>query len=224
MRRIRQALSRHWGYKLLALGGAFALWTYVSARPETEMAVQASIRYIHLPAGLEMDPDQADRLTVIVRGARLLLQEIDRRRVTAEVDLLGARAGQERTFTVTGASLGLPPGVALVRAVPSQLRFTLDRRERREIPVEAAFGGEIAEGYLLESYTVVPPRLMVLGAAKRLAALSHVTTDRIDLSQLDLSQLKGAVGVKTTAYLTDPYLRFATDAAVRVDVRVSKTQ
>ena len=60
--------------------------------------------------------------------------------------------------------------------------------------------------------------------AKRLAALSHVTTDRIDLSQLDLRQLKGAVGVKTTAYLTDPYLRFATDAAVRVDVRVSKTQ
>jgi len=219
MQGLRDALRRNLGLKLVALGGAVAIWTFVSTRPTLERAVEAELRYANVPHELELNPDQVDQVTVILSGDRGRLDELAGRALSAEVDLSHVPGPGERTFTITEESLALPQGVHLVRAIPSQLRLHLESRIRRQLPVQPTFVGVAANGYSLDSYTVDPPLLTVVGPESRVSLLGQVTTDRIDLSQV--------IGEKTfqaAAYMSDPYVRFEDGAQVTVNVQMQSRQ
>ena len=118
---------------------------------------------------------------------------------------------------VTGRTLGLPPGVSLVKSIPSQLRFSLEESQTREVEVTPSFSGGYQEGYVIEGYWVEPQTLMVAGPAERVALVEQVGTDPIDLTGVI-----GSRSFRTTAFLSDPYLRFVDDATVSVEVRMRK--
>ena len=106
-----------------------------------------------------------------------------------------------------------------MRAVPSQLRLQLEARVRRELPVQPIFIGVAANGYSLDSYSVDPPHLTVVGPESRVNTLGLVTTDRIDLS--------GVIGARTfhtAAWVSDPYVRFEDVSQVAVHVQMSSPQ
>jgi YbbR domain-containing protein len=219
MESLRDVLRRNLGLKLVALGGAVAIWTFVVTRPTLERAVEAELRYANVPHELELNPDQVDQVTVILSGDRGRLDELAGRAQSAEVDLSHVSGPGERTFTITEESLALPQGVHLVRAIPSQLRLHLESRIRRDLPVQPTFVGVAANGYSLDSYTVDPPLLTVVGPESRVSLLGQVTTDRIDLSQV--------IGEKTfhaAAYMSDPYVRFEDNAQVTVNVQMKSRQ
>lgn len=219
MQGLRDVLRRNLGLKLVALAGAVAIWTFVATRPTLERAVEAELRYANVPHELELNPDQVDQVTVVLSGDRGRLDELAGRALSAEVDLSHVPGPGERTFTITEESLTLPQGVHLVRAIPSQLRLHLESRIRRHLPVQPTFVGVAANGYSLDSYTVAPPLLTVVGPESRVNLLGQVTTDRIDLSQV--------IGEKTfhaAAYMPDPYVRFEDGAQVTVHVQMRSQQ
>lgn len=216
---VRETLRRNLGLKLTALAGAVTLWTFVATRPTLERAVEAELRYANVPHDLELNPDQVDQVTVILSGDRGRLDELAGGALSAEVDLSDVPGPGERTFTITEESLALPQGVHLVRAIPSQLRLHLEARVRRELEVQPSFVGVAANGYALETYSVYPSSLTVVGPESRVNLLGQVTTDRIDLSRV--------VGERTyqaAAYMSDPYVRFEDDAEVTVHVKMRSQQ
>ncbi len=76
MAQVRDWLARDLGLKLVALTGAIALWAFISTRPTAERALEAKVEYHHVPPGLEINPDEIDRLTVIVSGTDDRLDEL----------------------------------------------------------------------------------------------------------------------------------------------------
>ena len=209
--------GRNIGPKLLALGIAVLLWVVVRSQPKVETVLEASIHYVHVPPELEFNPDQAGRVTIVVRGSRGRVEELRRRGAAVQIDFAGLDRPGEQTFDVTGASLGLPDGVDLIRAVPSQLRLSLEKQGRREVLVQPVFVGLAADSRAVSSFRVEPPRLTVVGPERRVALLARVTTDPIAVTGL-----AGTHTVSTTAYLPDPYLRFEGEASVTVEVNISE--
>ncbi|MDA1313174.1 MAG: CdaR family protein [Acidobacteria bacterium] len=218
MQRIPDALRPNFWLKVGAFAAALMIWTFSVTQPEIERVLEAEPQYVNVPDGLEIDPDQAHRVTVVIRGVRRKLDEIDAGPLNAELDLSGVSGPGEQTFTVTSASLNLPRGIEFVRAIPSQLHLRLEPRVRREVPVEPSFVGAPDSGYVLDSYTVTPPVLTIVGPRNRLSLLAAVTTDRIDLS--------GAAGAKSfhaAVFVSDPYVRFEGDAHVTVNVEMRRS-
>ena len=209
--------GRNIGPKLLAVGIAVLLWGLVRSQPKVETVLEARINYVNVPPELEFNPDQADQVTIVVRGSRGRVEELRRRGAAVQIDFAGVDQASEQTFDVTGASLDLPDGLHLVRAVPSQLRLSLEKQGRREVPVQPIFVGAAADSRAVSSFHVEPPRLTVVGPERRVALLTQVTTDPIAITGL-----VGTHTVSTTAYLPDPYLRFDGDASVTVEVHMSE--
>lgn len=213
MASFKEVLRANLGAKTLAFIAATIAWTSVSLEPRIEAAVEAAVRYTNVSPGLELNPDQADRVTLIVDGPRSRMRRLPQAGLAVEVDLSRLNEPGERTFEVAGSGLNLPEGVRLIRAVPSQLRLSLEARAEREVAVHANLRGSPLGGRVLAAATVTPATLKIAGPATRVSFVEDVTTDPIDLSQVSESR-----SFETTAQLPDPYLRFPDGPTVTVRV------
>ena len=216
MEKVRDWVAQDMGMKLVALTGAVALWAFISLRPTAERALEARVEYAHVPPGLEINPDEVDRLTVIVSGTQDRLDDLGRN-LTARVDFSDVHGLGEYTFDVTAERLALPRGVRLVKAVPSQVRLVLEKRVAREVTVAPHFSGTTAPGYTVQSYSVEPPRLLLTGPESRMALFGQLSTDAIDLSGV-----VGSRSFRTMAFVADPYVRCEQGAEVTVSVQMRK--
>ena len=202
------------GAKMLAFVVAAIVWASVSLEPRMEAAVEAGVRYLNVSPGLELNPDQVDRITLIVAGSRGRMRQLSDG-LAVEIDLSHLNEAGQRTFEVANARLNLPEGVRLIRAVPSQLRLSLDSSAEREVTVHANLVGSPLAGRVWTAATLTPSKLRIAGPVARVALVEGVTTDPIDLSQVSESG-----DFQTTARLPDPYLRFVDGPSVTVQVAI----
>ncbi len=215
MPRSRDTLSSNLLAKAIAVLAAIALWAFANLQSAGQEALHAAVRFQNVPPGLEINPDQIESISVLLRGRRDRLRTLGGNGLVVTVDCSEVYGPGERTVNVDSGSLNLPRSIEFVKAVPSQLRFTLEERAEKLVEVAPQFVGEIPLGYVLDGYRVDPPSLTIAGPSDRVALVEQVSTDPISLV--------GEVGTRsfrTTAFLADPYLRFATDAFVTVEVRM----
>ena len=76
MATFKEVLRANLGAKLLAFLVAAIVWASVSLEPRVEAAVEAGVRYKNVSSGLELNPDQADRVTLIVAGPRIRMRQL----------------------------------------------------------------------------------------------------------------------------------------------------
>jgi YbbR domain-containing protein len=219
MRSLRENLSSTSGLKVAALIGAIALWSSFAGQPVSDASFEAHIDYVNVPEDLELNPDQAERITVMLRGPQTVLQTLRSRDIAVQADLSDVYGPGEKTLNVAEMNLGLPDGVHLVKAIPSQLRFTLEAQARREVAIQPQFVGSYEREYTLDSVRLDPRTLTVVGPESRVALIDVVTTDAIDLTEV-----VGGRSFRVTAYLPDPYIRFEQDPSVNVDVQMRKRE
>ena len=212
MASFKEVLRADLGAKILAFVAAAIVWTSVSLEPRMAAAVEAGVRYLNVSPGLELNPDQADRVTLIVDGSRGRMRQLSGE-LAVEIDLSQLKEAGERTFEVANARLNLPEGVRLIRAVPSQLRLSLETSAERKVTVHANLVGSPPAGRVWTAATLTPAKLRIAGPDARVALVEGVTTDPIDLSDVSESR-----DFQTTAQLPDPYLRFVDGPSVTVQV------
>jgi len=215
MARLADSWTKNMLAKAIAVSAATALWAFANLQSAGQEALQAAVRFQNVPPGVEINPDQIESISVVLRGRRDRLQTLARSGLVIDVDCSEVYGPGERTVNVDADSLRLPRSVEFVKAVPSQLRFTLEKRAEKLVEVVPQFVGEIPAGYVLDGYRVEPSTLTIAGPADRVALIEQVSTDPISLA--------GEVGgrsFRTTAFLADPYLRFASEAKVTVEVRM----
>ena len=215
MARSSDSLAEKLLARAIAVLAAVVLWGYANLQSSGQESLQASVRFQNVPDGLEVNPDQIESISVLLRGRRDRLRSLNESGLVVSVDCSEVYEPGERTVNVDAVSLQLPRSVEFVKSVPSQLRFTLEERSEKLVEVVPQFVGEIPAGYVLDGYRVNPPTLLIAGPADRVALVEQVSTDPISLA--------GEVGTRsflTTAFLADPYLRFASEASVAVEVRM----
>ena len=202
------------GLKVLSVGFAVLVWCSFVFEETAQTSFRAALHYTRVPAELELNPDQADTVTLLVAGPRARLDELSQSPPVVEVDLGAIETPGDYTFDVGDPPLNLPVGVRLVRAIPSQVRLSFERSVREQVSIYPDLVGT-PEGRTVVSVEVVPARLWVAGPESRMALVHNVATDPIDLASV-----VGRQTFSSVAYLPDPYLRFEQQPKVSVTVTV----
>ena len=205
---------RHTGLNVLAVLFAAVVWWSFIFEETVETSLGAALHYIGVPEGQELNPDQADSVTLVLAGPRGRLAALSESPPTVEVDFGAVRDPGDYTFDIREMRLSLPSGVRLVRAIPSQVRLSLERSVREQVTIHPDLAG-IPEGRTVVAVKVNPPQLWVAGPESRMALVHNVTTDPIDLSTV-----VGRQTFSSIAYLPDPYLRFEQTPSIEVTVTV----
>jgi hypothetical protein len=202
----------NFGWKVLALATALVIWVLVANEPELSTFTTVRLEYRNLPDGLEISAAPTENVTLELRGPVSELSGVGASRAPSVVlDMSNAVPGQH-TFTITRVEVTLAPGVRLVRAIPSQVRFDFDRRMVRSIPVLPQFVG----GFPAGGYIVAPPDLTIAGPANRVSKIQAAGTDPIDLGAPTSEY-------RVNAFVADPYVRLQSAAEVLVIVRKRNT-
>ena len=84
----------------------------------------------------------------------------------------------------------LPPGLWLSRIEPPEIQVALDMPVNKELPVQVDWEGVLPDGYILESVSVVPNRVMVVGAQRILERIDTIYTEKVRLENLPKSGQK----------------------------------
>ncbi|MGB9920275.1 MAG: CdaR family protein [Moorellales bacterium] len=159
-----------WGYKLIALALAFALWLYVTEErnPVADNILDVPLETREVPANLVV-ADKPATVLVRVQGARQTVERLTARDVQAYVRLEGAYPGKnQRSVEVT-----LPSRVELVEVTPAQVSVVLEPVTKRQIPVEVRLKGEPAPGYEVLEPAVRPQEVVVSGPRSWLDQLAE---------------------------------------------------
>mgnify|MGYP002778267071 CR=1 FL=1 len=213
-------LTDHFAWKLLSLVLAALLWVAVVDEPNLTTTINVPVEFRNKPADLEIASDTPERVQLQVRGPRGRVTEAAASRTAVILNLAqkgeSARPG-EQTFTISDDVIDLPPRVTLERAMPAQLRITLERRLRRDVPVQLRVMGPAPEGWRVKSTEVYPERVAVVGPERRVKQIGTVETDALDLSRLRPEEGR-ASEVMLNAFVADPHLTLSTPTRLRARV------
>jgi YbbR domain-containing protein len=218
MRALKWITENFW-WKLLALAIAVVIWALVSSEPELATFATVRLEYKNLPDDLEIASDTVTAVSLELRGPSGELRNLNESggvRPAVILDMSDVQPG-DRTFPIGNGNVRLARGVHLVRAVPSEVRFHFDRRATRTVDVVPRFSGEGANGYRVDSFSVEPKQLAVVGPADRVGRITSVVTDPVDVSSV-----VGSSEFRVNAFIDDSYVRFVGSPHVTVSVTMKK--
>jgi len=215
---LRGLVVENVGWKLLSLLIAVILWAVVASEPELATFATVQLQYKNLPEDLEISSEPVGSISLELRGPSGELRNLGEGglRPSVVLDMHDVGPGQ-RTFAIGDGSVKLARGVYLVRAIPSMVRFDFERRREREVPVTPRFSGEGQNGYVVANWRIEPDKLEIAGPASRVARISAVSTDPVDVSGV-----VGSSEARVNAYVSDPYVRFTGSPQVTVSVTMKK--
>ena len=205
-------------WKLLSLAAAAIIWAMVATEPELSTFANAQLEYKNLPDDVEIDSQPTATVMLELHGPAGGLRDLGDASSRPEVILdMSSAAPGPHTFAIEERAVKLPPGVGLVRSIPSQVRFDFERSSEKVVPVTVSITGEGANGYAVLSQRTQPSQLTIMGPASHVARIAQAATDPIDLSQA-----AGAVEYRVSAYLNDSYVRFESSPQVEVFITMKK--
>jgi YbbR domain-containing protein len=211
-------LTKNLGWKLGSLLLAFLLWLAFSSAPLVVTTHTAPIVYSNLANGWMVSGNSPETVHLELRGPAGRLTVSSLAETVVRFDLASVGSSEDRTFTISESNLNLPPGVTFLRAVPSQLRLHLARLAEKDVPVEVRLSGPLPPGYQLTAQSVSPERLSIAGSETRVAAITRVQTDTINLHSLTNS---GDYSVD--AFVEDPQVHFESPPQVTVHLTIEPT-
>lgn len=208
----------NFGWKLLSLLLAAALWAFVASEPEMLTNVSVPIAYRNIPDDLEISSPPLTSITLELRGPSSELRAIGTSEFHPAVilDMSGVHSG-ERTFLITDSNVRLPRGVQLIRAIPPEVRFQFERLATRNVPVVVRLAGEGQDGYTVATVQTNPATLEITGPASHVDGVRAAHTDPVDVGMV-----VGTAHFQVNAFLNDPMVRFISTPKVSVTVTMKK--
>lgn len=200
-----------------ALAAATVLWATFVASPPLVRSVSAPIELRNVPAGLEISSEVPTNVYLEVSGPSAQLHAMNFSGEAVVLDLSSVNRPGEHTFTIEPGNIELPPGMRVVRSVPSQIRLRFERRATAQLPVRIRLASPPPEGFVIAREVVSPPTLTVAGPESHVRRAAYAETDPIELSP--------GVGWQVhhvQSYVRDSYLQVESSPAVSVSIRLER--
>ena len=171
-------------YAVLAIVISLILWSIAHGSSSVERGYDIPVVFHDLPDTLVITDQSDEEINIRVLGSRVDLRNLSPRKMEYVVDVSGAKAGST-LHEVDVSRLDMPRGVRIVSRSPAQLDVRFEPRGRRIVRIRPDLEGEPAEGFVLTSVELEPPRVWLTGARSRVIRLSEVVTETIDVSGLE---------------------------------------
>jgi hypothetical protein len=198
-------LFRRWHLKLLALALAVAVWVAVTGEGRGVSDFHVPVDVV-LGNGAALSGSPPTNVTVRLRGPDSLLRRVDPYDLSVRVDLREA-AGGERTVPLTARNvIGVPVDLEVALIDPDHVRLAVAKKKRREIPVVPTIAGRPPRGYKVYRAIAYPDSLLVEGPEARIAAVSKLQTEPIqvgDQTEMFMARV-GAVPESSDLRVVDP--------------------
>jgi YbbR domain-containing protein len=207
-----QLFTRNLGWKVLSLLIAIGLWIAVSREPEVATSLSVPVDFKNMRDDLDTSGNLPDRVRLEVRGPSGRLTRDNLSAVAVVLDLSDAQPG-DRTYSIRGRNLNLPPGVVFYRAVPSEITVRFEQLVFKDELVEPVYVNKPL-GYRFARAELSPSMVRIRGSQDRVQAIHQVKTDPIDLSGV-----AGEKVIHTHLNVGDPQVRVV-DAPADITVRV----
>lgn len=211
--------TRNLLWKLVALAAAFVVWLNVSNEPDLTTIISVPVEYNHSPKDLEISSDIVETIDVEAQGPSGQLRNLADAHIAAILDFASVTSAGERTFTLTNRELKLPRGIALIRTIPAQLRFTFERRATRFLRVEVPYSGKLPAGFSIASVDIEPPQLQIAGPESHVLGSARLVSD-----PFDLTNAKDAHPQTLAVYAAEPEVRILNAPQVRVKIQLQHQQ
>jgi len=209
---LRRYVLANFGFKVISLVFAIALWWVVSHDAQAVVGLTVPIEFRHIPADLEISSLNIPEAQVRVRGPERTIHNLRQQDVHVEIDLRDAKPG-ERTFDLTDQQVRLPEDLRVMQVIPGQLRLSFDQTATRSVEVRPRVIGTFAPGYQISKVFADPPAITVSGPRARVEQVESATTDPVDVSGN-----MGRATFVTNAYVADPLVQLAHPAPIHVTV------
>lgn len=180
--KIRQALRRNLGLRVVAVMLAIGLWLFVNVgQRDAETSLKVPIVYRRLPAGLMIVNARPDFVELTVSGPGTLLSLLDPDRLTLRLDLAGVAPG-EADFNIGPERFNIPRQTRITRISPAQIRLEVDQLGTRELPVHLNLSGTIAKGYRISAEETSPASVKITGPLRDVRQMQRIETAALDVS------------------------------------------
>lgn len=114
--------------KALAIVFSAALWYFVAAQSNSEVAFLVPVAFKGLPGEMEMAGPLPGEIEIRVAGPKRLINTLSPSHVVAEIDLSGARPGRN-TFKISAQNITAPSGIEVVRLRPDSIGLSVKLRK-----------------------------------------------------------------------------------------------
>jgi YbbR domain-containing protein len=175
------------GALLLAVLIASFLWAVSQGQANIEQVLSVPVELHGIPESLVITEQNADEISIHVRGTAAALRNIEKDQLRFPVDISSSKRGVT-TVNVPNPPVTLPRGVSTSQLAPSQITLQLDSKARKSVSVRPDIEGEPAEGFALKDLRVVPSRVWLAGARGQVLKLDEVVTQPIVLTGLSESE------------------------------------
>jgi len=175
------------GALILAFLIATFLWAVSQGQANIEQVFTVPIELRKIPDSLVITEQNAEALSIHVRGTAAALRNIAKDGLAFPVDMESSKRGVT-TINVPNPPVSLPRGVNATQLAPSQVTIRLDSRARKSVSVRPDIEGEPAEGFRLKDLRVMPSRVWLAGARSQVLRLEEVVTQPIVLTGLAASE------------------------------------
>ena len=178
-----EVITSNWKLKLISLGIAVALWTFVVGQESAEVTVRMPVVISGLPTDMVMANQVANEVELRLYGPQSLVRQAANRPAAKQLNLAGMGTG-EHTFQVLPEELNLPPGVEVLRISPARLRVVLDHRFSRKAEVRPVIKGNPKQGFEVAEVSFDPSKVMVSGIKQEITDLDWIWTVPLEVTGL----------------------------------------
>jgi YbbR domain-containing protein len=157
---LQNLLRRNLWLKTIALGLAVALWWFVAGESKVQVGFIVPLEIRNIPSGLTITNKVDRQVEVRLAGPPSLLGTLKPSDINAAIDLTGSKPGKH-VIPVDDRSIRVPPGIKVQRIYPDTVEVSLERLERRSLPVVARFVGGAEARRRISKIEIVPSSLDV---------------------------------------------------------------
>lgn len=213
------ALTQNLGLKAFALIASLLIYSLVHGTEERPQPVPVEVRVLLPPpsSGRVLVSDVPEEVWITVRGSTSIIQGLSHDDIPpVQVDLRGPEI---RTFYFEDDMFRLPSGVKFVDIEPSDASFPLEWESlvTRRLPVRVDTTGPTAPGTRVELPVVTQPRdVTVVGAESRVARMTDVETEPVDVSALGVGDHERPVTLRRPP----PHTHYDREGPIHATVRV----
>jgi YbbR domain-containing protein len=180
MSRTSDILLRHVGPKLLALLLAVTIWYALRQITSYEILIEDVPLEFRVPDGLAVLEPSVETVDIYFQGSQEDLRLLDRKQIKVILALKrrGEEGETEETIHLQDVKGGGPARPS--RIIPNTIRFQLDRRIEKQVPVKARHIGKPLRGEV-DKMDCEPAAVTVWGPAQYVAGLELIHTEPVDV-------------------------------------------
>ena len=164
---------RNIGLKIAALVLGTALWFMVSGH-QVERRIPVPVFYRNVPQGLELTGEQADQVSVHLRGGDTIISGLGQNQVFLIVDLGNGREGVN-VISLRLDQVAAPMGLSVMAVDPNSVTVTLEPSDNKRTYADRVVEVRNAAKGVQVDVTPASVAISVRGPAASLRSLSPLT-------------------------------------------------